>query len=134
MSPQPSQTLAIFMTKMLGKRNVGTTAANVGQCVGLVECWLQATGSAAIPGNACDLLANAAARGLETIANGPTNYPLPGDIVCWNSTWGNGYGHCAVVIAANTNWMAVLEQNDPTGSYCLASTHNYSGVSGWIVL
>ena len=134
MSLQPSQAVSVFVTKMLGKRNAGTTAANVGQCVGLVECWLQATGGAAIPGNACSLLTNAAAQGRETITNGPTNYPLPGDIVCWDSAWGNGYGHCAVVIAANPNWMAVLEQNDPVGSYCLVATHNYSGVSGWIVL
>ena len=134
MSLQPSQTVSTYVTKMLGKRNVGTTALNVGQCVGLVECWLQATGSAAIPGNACDLLTNAAAQGRKTLTNGPTNYPLPGDIVCWGKTWGNGYGHCAVVVAANSMWLAVLEQDDPYGAGCVVATHDYTGVSGWIVL
>lgn len=35
----------------------------------------------------------------------------PGDLVVWGGTYGNGYGHVAVVIEATINQITVVEQN-----------------------
>ena len=121
-----------FIQGYLGRQNVGTTVPNLGQCVGLVEEWLAVSDKPLLPGNAVDLLASARSAGVATTVNTPTNYPQPGDIVCWDGTWGNGYGHCAIVIAATEMKLAVFEQNDPVGSPPTVATHDYSGVAGWI--
>ena len=54
--------LAAFISQYLGKANTGDTSGNLGQCVGLIEKWLDANGMPSIPGNAVDLLANANPR------------------------------------------------------------------------
>lgn len=128
------QKLGPFIQKYLRQGNIGTNGINRGQCVGLVEVWLDALGKPHIPGNAVDLLANAPAEGYKVTMNDPTNYPVAGDIVCWNGTWGGGYGHTAVVIAANANELLTLEQNDPEGAPVNIGVHDYSGVQGWIAL
>lgn len=124
--------LAPFISKYLGVANTGDTPGNLGQCVGLIEVWLDANSKPHIPGNAVDLLANADPKIYKKTANIPTNWPQPGNIVCWNATWGAGYGHTAIVVAANVNLMAVFEQNNPIGSPPVVATHNYSGVQGWL--
>jgi surface antigen len=124
--------VAQFISAYLGVGNVGENPVNRGQCVGLVEVWLTANKKPHIAGNAKDLLANADLKDYKTFHNGPTNLPPPGAIVCWDGSWGAGYGHTAVVIAANANRLAVLEQNDPTGAPCVVATHGYQGVLGWI--
>ncbi len=124
--------LATFISQYLGKANTGDTPQNRGQCVGLVEAWLDANHKPHVWGNADQLLANADLKAYKVIRNIPTNVPPPGSVVCWNSTWGNGSGHTAIVIAANVNLLAVFEQNNPIGSAPVVATHNYSGVQGWI--
>lgn len=127
-----ARTLVQFLGQFLDKPGVGTNDANAGQCVGLVERWLAASGRRSVTGNAVDLLANAPKADLKVIYNTPINSPAPGDIVCWDGTWGNGYGHCAVVIAATDMKLVVFEQNDPAGSPPTVATHDYTGVAGWI--
>jgi surface antigen len=124
--------LATFISKYLGAANTGENPVNRGQCVGLVEVWLTANGKPHIPGNAVDLLADADPKFYKKVVNIPTNAPPPGAVVCWNGTWGGGYGHTAVVVAANVNALVVFEQNDPTGSPPVVATHNYNGVAGWL--
>ena len=124
--------LAAFITQYLGKANTGDTPGNRGQCVGLIEVWLDANKLPHIPGNAVDLLANADLKVYKRTTNIPTNWPQPGNIVCWNGTWGGGYGHTAIVVAANAMGLVVFEQNDPEGAPPLVATHNYSGVAGWL--
>jgi len=124
--------LATFIAQHLGKANTGDTPQNRGQCVGLVEVWLDANKKPHIPGNAVDLLANADPKVYKKTMNIPTNFPPPGAIVCWNNSWGGGYGHTAVVVAANVMGLVVFEQNDPTGSAPVVATHSYSGVQGWL--
>lgn len=123
-----------FLQQHLGVARTGTTAENRGQCVGLVAAWIAAHALPPIWGNAVDLLRNADLRTYRVVGNLPNNCPRPGDIVCWNSTWGGGYGHTAVVVAASVMRLAVFEQNDPAGAAPLVATHDYSGVAGWIVL
>ncbi len=124
--------LSLFSIRYLGVGNVGENDVNRGQCVGLIEVWLTSQGKPHIPGNAKDLLVGADPKQYRVTHNGPQNYPLPGDIVCWDGSWGGGYGHTAIVVAANAMHLAVLEQNDPTGSPCIIATHDYSGVAGWV--
>ena len=126
--------LESFIQQNLGIPHVGTTLANRGQCVGLIEAWLAANKLSAIGGNAVDLLNNADLKVYRVIRNTPLNYPGASNVVCWDKTWGNGYGHTAVVIAANMHYIVVFEQNDPDGSPPIVQTHGYAGVAGWIVL
>ena len=124
--------LAKFISQYLGKANTGENPVNRGQCVGLIEVWLTANGKPHIAGNAVDLLANADPKVYKKTANIPTNQPPPGAIVTWNGTWGGGYGHTAVVVAANVLQLVVFEQNDPGGAAPTVATHPYSGIQGWI--
>jgi hypothetical protein len=126
--------LIAFIAQYLGLKNVGTTAQNAGQCVGLIERWLGVLGVGPIWGNAADLLKNADPRYFTVVPNRPDNYPPAGAVVCWGSGWGAGYGHTAVVIAATAMSLAVFEQNDPTGSETTVATHGYNGVIGWIIV
>jgi len=125
--------LSTFISKYLGKANTGDTAENRGQCVGLIEAWLDENHKPHIWGNAADLLANADLKAYKLVRNIPTNSPPPGAIVCWDTTWGGGAGHTGIVVAANVNLLAVFEQNDPVGSPPVVATHNYGGVQGWLV-
>src|SRR5579863_2330238 len=107
--------LADFIHLYLGRGNIGDNQVNLGQCVGLIEVWLDTCGKPHIWGNAKDLLVNAPAAAYKVVHNGPQNYPQPGDVVCWDNTWGAGDGHTAIVVAANSVQLAVFEQNDPDG-------------------
>lgn len=123
-----------FLFAWLGKANAGDTPGNKGQCVGLIELWLDANQHPHIAGNAVDLLGNADSAHYTRVNNSPFNYPPLGAIVCWDSSWGGGYGHCAVVVAATVLQLVVFEQNNPEGSVPIVATHSYAGVSGWLVM
>ena len=56
-----------------GRNDVGDTSANKGQCVGLVETWIDVFGYPHIWGNAVDLLSNADPNFYEIILNTPDN-------------------------------------------------------------
>ena len=124
--------LVAFLEAYLGVANTGNTAGNKGQCVGLVEVWLDYNKKPHIDGNAVDLLNNAQPAAYNVTRNGPNNFPPPGAVVCWDGTWGGGYGHTAIVVAANPMELVVFEQNDPTGNPPMVATHSYGGVAGWI--
>jgi surface antigen len=125
--------LSAFIAQYLGRVGTGTTAQNKGQCVGLVEAWLAAQGKGPVWGNAVDLMANADPKLYTVVHNAPDNYPPAGAIVCWGASFGGGYGHTAVVIAATAHWLAVFEQNNPVGSPPLVATRQYTGVQGWMI-
>lgn len=124
--------LTAFIGKYLGVPNVGDTPINNGQCTGLVEKWLDDNGKRHIWGNAKDLLVNAIGSPFVVTYNTPLNAPRPGAIVVWNETWGQGFGHTAIVVAANRNRLVVFEQNNPLGAACLVATHDYRGIVGWV--
>lgn len=123
-----------FVDKYLGVPDTGDTPGNRGQCVGLVEVWCDTNGTPHIAGNAKDLLDNADLKAYKLIHNNPQNYPPPGAIVCWDGSWGAGYGHTAVVLFANVSWLVVFEANNPDGHAPVVATHGYAGVQGWLVL
>ena len=125
--------LAKFITRYLQKGAVGTNPVNTGQCTGLAMLWAQANSKPLIFANAKDLLDQAPLDAYIMYKNGPFNSPPPGSLVVWGAAWGAGYGHVAVVIAANDMHVAVFEQNDPTGSGPNVATHTYDGIIGWLV-
>jgi CHAP domain len=114
--------------------NVGDNPQNKGQCVGLIEVWLDQHKLEHIWGDAKDLLANADPQIYTVVKNGPNNAPPRGAIVVWDRTWGGGYGHTAICVASTPLHLAVFEQNDPDGYPPLLATHDYNGVAGWIVV
>jgi surface antigen len=124
-------TLLGFLNGYIGRRS-GTNPLNMGQCVGLVEEWLLACGKPVVWGNAKDLLSNAPMTAYTVTYNKPTNYPNYGDVVVWDESWGAGYGHCAVVFAADKLVVWVFEQNNPEGTLPVLAAHSYNGVLGWL--
>lgn len=124
--------LAAFVKHYQGQAGVGDTPENRGQCVGLVEQWIDANGLPHVWGNAEDLLRYAPLASYQVVNNLPTNYPAPGDIVVWGESWGGGYGHTGVCIKAAVMELTVFQQNDPEGSTPHAKVYTYSGVLGWL--
>jgi surface antigen len=123
-----------FIDSYLGKAGTGDTPGNRGQCVGLIEVWADVNSHPHIAGNAVDLYRNADPAAYTKVANAPLNYPPAGAIVCWDGSWGGGYGHTAIVVAASSMQLVVFEQNDPLGASPLVATHSYAGVQGWLIL
>lgn len=125
--------LQSFIDKYTGVPSVGNTPENIGECVGLVMKWTASKGLPHTWGHARDLLANADRKAFMVIANSETNFPLPGDVLCWNGRWGGGYGHTGVVVSADANTFTTFEQNSPKGSAPRLVKHaNYSNVQGWM--
>lgn len=128
-----AEALLAFILAYLGKHNSGDTPGNRGQCVGLIALWCDLHHKPHIGGNAVDLLRAADPAAYSLVMNGASNYPPPGAIVCWDASWGGGYGHTAVVVAATPMLLSVFEQNDPDGAAPLLATHSYGGVAGWLI-
>lgn len=128
-----------FIQQYLGKTGQGNTPENMGQCVGLVSLWQDNLGVPHEYGNAKDLLTNANTSFFQVVINNPQDigqFPFPGDIMVWGDTWGNGFGHCGIVVDATGTSFHTFEQNDitsadPTGA-CDILAHDYTGVLGWL--
>ena len=73
-------------------------------------------------------------KNFTKIPNGPWNYPLPGDIVFFN-TYPFIYGiagHVAIVTYADSMKLISMDQNYPTNSACHLVKHDYCGCLGWL--
>lgn len=132
-------TLQEFINKYTGQGNVGNTPQNMGQCVGLVSLWMDNLGVAHEYGNAKDLLTNADTNKFTITYNDfndVNQFPAQGDIMVWDNSWGNGFGHTAVIVAADGTSFRCFEQNDITNSnpygLCEVMNHDYTGVLGWL--
>jgi surface antigen len=81
-----------------------------GQCVDLTMRYASELFGVNVNGNGNQWFGNGAASGAFTqIGAGAT--PLKGDIACWGSFYGGGYGHVAIVIADGGGSLRVLTQN-----------------------
>ncbi len=127
-------TLQEFIDKYKGKKDIGNTPQNKGECVGLVMVYLADKGLPHIWGNAKDIFYNASPLYFEKIVNSLTAYPEAGDIVVWNENVGGGFGHTAIATGKNNgDAFEVLEQNNPTGVGVRLHTYrNYANVIGWL--
>ena len=76
--------------------------------------------------------------GWQAIANYYDFIPQPGDIAIWGTAYNGGYGHVAVIIAADMNQMTTIGQNEYSpwdgGDNASAAkiTRNYNGFWGVI--
>ena len=124
-----------FIKKYEGVSNVGNTPGNSGECVGLIQLWIAKLGLKHCWGHAKDIFANASTNEYEKVENAPDIYPDEGDIICWNSTMGNGFGHIAIVISSDPekDTVEVFESNNPYGEPPRKHTYsNWRGIIGWL--
>lgn len=122
-----------FKNKWENKPNVGNTAQNIGQCVGLVEIWIDAIGGPHIWGDAKDLYNNAPTDFFVQIEDTLTAIPQKGDIIVWSGSFNNGAGHTGIATGkADINSFDCFEQNDPLGSRPHVKNYNYEYVTGWL--
>jgi hypothetical protein len=68
----------------------------------------------------------------ERIPNTPTFIPEPGDIVIWNGTEGNPYGHVAIFVKGDIRAFDSFDQNLPAGAPCGIVHHTYNNVLGFL--
>lgn len=102
------------------------------QCADLAMAYYEYLGEARPYGNGCDYFTNALPPGWERYANTPDFIPKPGDVVSWDSSWGGGAGHVAIVLSATVNSLTVMEQNGTNHTPTHQKTYNsYSHVQGF---
>jgi len=66
------------------------------------------------------------------IKNTPDLVPMPGDVVIWDKTAGNPYGHIAIFVRGDVQSFDSFDQNLPTGSACHIVHHTYTNVLGFL--
>lgn len=124
-----------FIKKYTGVNNVGNTPENRGQCVGLVSVWMDVFNIPHLWGHAKDLFNNAPETHFQKIKNKQYVYPVAGDILVYDSTWGGGYGHTGIIVSCDpeSDSYKIFEQNLPTGhAPQTAIRNNWKGVIGWL--
>lgn len=133
-----AQSLQDFIAQYTGQTGIGDTPENMGQCVGLVEKWIDNLGLVHVWGNAINLLDNADKTAYTVVLNTPTNSPSQGDIAVLGLPYGayidNGQqkyaGHTGIVVKADINTLTLFEQNDPGA--CTQKEYTYAHVLGWL--
>lgn len=129
-------TLVEFIKQYYDVPNTGDTPQNQGQCVGLVEQWIDSLSLPHVWGNAKDLLANADPNSYDVIYNTPDGIPSFGDIFVFGSNYGGGVGHTGIVVAASANIVSLFEQNDGiNGGTPQFKTYTYGSTNdalGWL--
>ena len=68
----------------------------------------------------------------DKIANTPDGVPQKGDIVLFNKTSSNPYGHVCIFISGDTNKFKSFDANYPTGSLPHVQDHTYGYCLGWL--
>lgn len=124
-----------FVHKFLGVPNTGDTGANKGQCVGLIQEWINVFNLPQVWGHAKDIYDNAPESQYLKFENKAGSYPIKGDIFCYNSSWGGGYGHIGVIVSSDPkeDSYTIFEQNLPTGMPpVITKRKNWNGVIGWL--
>lgn len=130
-----------FVTEYSGQPNVGDTPENLGECVGLIEIWLDKLGvnSPHIYGNAIDLLTSMGNEPsvFSIIKNSATNFPGEGDIVVLGKPYGllpdgTYAGHTGIATkSCSATVLELFEQNDPNGHAPQIKQYTYNACLGW---
>lgn len=101
------------------------------QCVDVIkQYFVEVLGMPAMQGNAIDYWKDI--PGFQRIKKAWFNTPKPGDIIVWNTTPINFYGHIAIINWTRRKDFGSFEQNYPFGSPCHYQQHGYQGVLGWL--
>lgn len=68
----------------------------------------------------------------DLIPNTPDAIPQDGDIVVWNTKYGQ-YGHIGIALSGGTKYrFRVFEQNNPIGTNAHIQERGYTNISGWL--
>lgn len=101
------------------------------QCVDVIKAYMdEVLNMLPVKGNAIDYWRDI--PGFARIKNSLFSYPKPGDIIIWDKTKDNPYGHIAVVNWVRNFDFGCFEQNNPLNSPCHYGEHTYKGVLGWL--
>lgn len=119
-----------FIAKFTNVSGVGNTAANVGQCVGLVEVWFAMLLDPQVWGNAIDLYNNAPTSAYIKA----TAWPAPAGAAV---TFGAPFGHLPDGTYAGHTGISlgdarIFQQNDPEGSTPHIKNYGGSRPNGYI--
>lgn len=68
----------------------------------------------------------------EKIDNTPTGIPQKGDILFYNKTTNNPYGHVCMFVSGDANKLKSFDANYPTGSLPHIQDHTYGYCLGWL--
>lgn len=102
------------------------------QCYDLVNKWSLTLGYSRFSGLRAYNIFGQQPQNYTSISNSPTAVPQAGDIIVWDSSKGNGYGHTAIANGVgNTQYFESLDQNWSVPR-CVGVKHDYSGVIGWL--
>jgi len=119
-----------FFQKYNGK-GLDFDGAYGNQCADVIKAFfVEVLGIPAIKGNAIDYWADI--PGFQRISKGSLTLPRPYDIIIWDKTKTNPYGHIAIANWVRAGDFNSFEQNFPVGSVCHFQDHNYKGVLGWL--
>lgn len=124
-----------FINQFNGQKGVGDTKENKGQCVGVIEEWLDDTLHLShVWGDAMDLLRNADPNVYTAVYNSATGVPPRGAVLVFKKEFNGTVGHTGIVTKADVKTFELFEQNNPTGAGCRLHTYpNYAYVLGWII-
>jgi surface antigen len=109
-------------------RAIDRDGAYGAQCVDLTMQYAAEVFGVTVNGNGNQWYANGAASGAFTQV-GAGAAPQKGDIACWGTFYGGGFGHVAIVIADNGGSLQVLTQN-PGGVH--VDTLSKQGLQGYL--
>lgn len=122
-----------FYNTYKGQKNVGNTAANKGQCVGLASLWMDNFSIPHVWGDAKDIYANAPDEYFVKVPNTPDAIIQDGDIPVWSGGYNTGPGHIGVAYGKHdVNNFDCFQQNDPLGSTPHIKRYNYAYIIGWL--
>lgn len=102
------------------------------QCVDVIKAYFkEVLNRDSIAGNAIDYWRDI--PGFTRISRTIFNRPNPGDIIIWNTTSSNPYGHIAICNWSRYFDVGVFGQNDPIGSPCEYKDYpSYKNILGWL--
>ena len=113
------------------KRFLDYDGAFGAQCVDPIKAYCdEVLGIPALTGNAITYWRDI--PGFTRITRTAFNKPNPGDIIIWDKTATNPYGHIGIVNWSRFFDFGAFEQNNPLGSPCHFADRTYKGVLGWL--
>jgi hypothetical protein len=130
--------LTEFITKYSGQEVKYQPTGLGGQCEDLANQYVtEVLGLPAFTLNAVDAYSGGHDPAhYQVVANTPSNFPPPGDIVIWGGpnlqVGTNQYGHIAICVQATPDAFVSFDQNWPEGSSAHEQQHSYVAVLGWL--
>lgn len=131
-------TLDTFISNYLGKTVGYPSGSFVGECLSLVKWYIKdcfgfdppPSGSNSAYGYWSNF-PNPLGQYFTKVANTPDGVPKRGDIIIWEPTASNSYGHIAIFLEGTASSFKSLDQNW-NGRETHVQGHYYSNVVGWL--